>query len=381
MPLALAEAGLLDRFVTDFYAPENSLARLLPAFLRRWRVDGLARNRTLSVWGSFAVQVLARVLRVEGWRSFAVTDELLARASAQVAARSGAALYCYHSYVPRSVAAGAKLVIFAYHPRPATELVLLLTDADAHPEVAAAFARERATLEREPAIDWTRADAVVCASSFTAASLVADGCATAKITVIPYGSPIAPAILRCSREPNSPTEFLFVGQGIQRKGLHHLIRAWQANPPPDARLTIVAYRIDPDIAALIAHPTIRLLGYQSTEALAALFDAADVFVLPSLVEGFGLVYLEALAHGCHLIGTRNTGLPDLGLDDQAATLIKAGDVPALSQTLTDCAARASAGGFDRRAIAAQSIRRARADFRHAIAEHAAAVLEGNGLAT
>ena len=34
--------------------------------------------------------------------------------------------------------------------------------------------------------------------------------------------------------------------------------------------------------------------------------------MPSLVEGFGQVYLEALAQGCPVLGTSNTGLPDLG---------------------------------------------------------------------
>lgn len=373
VPLALAEAGLLQRFVTDFYAPRGGVARLLPGFLRGRRVDGLPRALTRSVWRSFAAQSALRALRLEGGRGFEATDAMLARAAAREARRSGAALYCYHSYIPRALPADAALVVFAYHPRARAERALLEPDARLYPEVAAAFARERGAAASEPAIDWARIDAVVCASSFTRASLLAEGCAAEKIAVIPYGSPFAPS-QDGRRDAAASAEFLFVGQGVQRKGLHHLIRAWQEAPPERARLTIVSYRIDPAIAALVRDRSIRVLGYQPRSALSALFAASDVFVMPSLVEGFGLVYCEALAHGCHVIGTPNTGLPDLALGADAATLVAAGDLAALSRSLRDAARIALGGGFDRAAIAAAGARWTQADFRHAIAAHAARVL-------
>ena len=60
---------------------------------------------------------------------------------------------------------------------------------------------------------------------------------------------------------------------------------------------------------------------------------ADVFIMPSLIEGFGLTYLEALAAGCHIVGTANTGLPDLPLSAAARTLVPAGDILALSDVI------------------------------------------------
>jgi len=116
-----------------------------------------------------------------------------------------------------------------------------------------------------------------------------------------------------------------------------------------------------------------VLGYQSREDLAALFAGADVFAMPSLVEGFGLVYLEALAQGCHVLCTANTGLPDLRLDDQAATLVEPGDLAGLSRALHALAGRARSGRFDRAAIAAAAATWTQADFRRAIAAHAAGV--------
>jgi len=373
VPLALAEGGRLAALVTDFYAPAGKLARLLPGFLRRRRAEGLPRRLTRSFWRAFLIQLVAEGLRLPMGPVFRLTDAMLGRAATRLATQRRAALYAYHDYIPARVPAGVPLVVFVYHPLAGTELELIARDAARFPEVLAAAQRDLGRLaRRRRAIDWERAAAVVCASGFTARSVIADGCDPAKIAVIPYGLP--PVVARGGRargDGAATAEFLFVGQGIQRKGLHHLVRAWQADPPPGARLTIVAYVLDPGIAALITDPSIRVLGYQSREDLAALFAGADVFAMPSLVEGFGLVYLEALAQGCHVLGTANTGLPDLRLDDQAATLVEPGDLAGLSRALHALAGRARGGRFDRAAIAAAAAAWTQADFRRAIAAQAA----------
>jgi glycosyltransferase involved in cell wall biosynthesis len=55
--------------------------------------------------------------------------------------------------------------------------------------------------------------------------------------------------------------------------------------------------------------------------------------MPSLVEGFGQVYLESLAHGCPVIGTPNTCLPDLGGEESGIFITAVGDVDALAARL------------------------------------------------
>jgi glycosyltransferase involved in cell wall biosynthesis len=104
------------------------------------------------------------------------------------------------------------------------------------------------------------------------------------------------------------------------------------------------------------------------------FAASDIFIMPSLVEGFGLVYVEALAQGCHVIGTANTGLPDLHLDDGAHSLVEPGNIAALSEIISKTQARAEAGEFDRSAIIKAGHAWTHTHFRQAIAEHAAQVL-------
>lgn len=101
---------------------------------------------------------------------------------------------------------------------------------------------------------------------------------------------------------------------------------------------------------------------------------ADVFIMPSLIEGFGLTYLEALAAGCHIVGTANTGLPDLPLSDAARTLVPVGDIAALGQAIEQLIARKAAGGFDAVAIAGEARNWTWSDFRARIADHARSVL-------
>jgi len=55
-----------------------------------------------------------------------------------------------------------------------------------------------------------------------------------------------------------------------------------------------------------------LLGYVSAERLPVLYDAASVFLFPSLEEGFGLPVLEAMAHGLPVVASETSSLPELG---------------------------------------------------------------------
>ena len=134
---------------------------------------------------------------------------------------------------------------------------------------------------------------------------------------------------------------LFVGSGGQRKGLHHLLLAWrEAKLGDDSRLTLVCRVIDRAIRALANElPRVDIIEGASAAELDALYARSTLFVMPSLVEGFGHVYLEALARGCPVLGTANTALPDLGTEaERHLRDIAAGDVEALGSSLERLAA-------------------------------------------
>lgn len=180
---------------------------------------------------------------------------------------------------------------------------------------------------------WRRADLILCASSVTKRSLVAAGASAALCRVVPYGVETADAVPEYVGGENY--RVLFVGSGIQRKGLHHLLTAWSlATPPAGAELTIVCRTIDPALAELARRtPGCVLLPGVSGSKLGELYRAADLFALPSLLEGFGLSFLEALAEGCPVLGTDATGVPDLGTEADGVFTVAAGDVTALAAAI------------------------------------------------
>ena len=374
VPLALEEAGMLAGFVTDFYAAPR-WHRLLPRPLARRYRAGLPAERAHLALGSFVLQYGAELLRIPMERVFGLSDRLLGSKATRLARRKDAALLAYSSYLDGDpqLAAGKAVIDFEYHPHPALTLEILEDDYSRYPEVAYSIELERKAANNERATAaWRHADSVICASAMTRASLERAGCPPERITVIPYGSDAngPPAL---SREAG-PCRFLFVGQGFQRKGLHHLALAWRAAAPANSVLTVVSYRIDPGITPMLDQQGITLLGRQSREELDALFRSADVFIMPSLVEGFGLVYLEALDAGCHVVGTTQTGLPDLGLSAEAVTLVPPGDIVALAATITALEQHKAAGRLDPAAIQAEVRQRSWKQFREAIAAHVAGVM-------
>ena len=122
----------------------------------------------------------------------------------------------------------------------------------------------------------------------------------------------------------------------REKGSHHLLTAWNlARLPAEAGLTLVCRDLDPRMIALIQHgdPNVTLLKGVSSDELAQLYARSHLLAVPSLVEGFGFVYLEALSFGCPVLGTTNTCLPDLGDETSGVFTVAPGNAMELAQFL------------------------------------------------
>jgi glycosyltransferase involved in cell wall biosynthesis len=205
---------------------------------------------------------------------------------------------------------------------------------------------------------------VIATSATTAATLTVDyGVPVERLTVACPGTDAAP---RATGSGGSGVAILSVGSLTPRKGHDVLIAALAGLAHLDWHLTI-AGPADRDaaqagaLARQIAEAGLRgrvvLAGALEAEALARAYDGADLFVLASRYEGFGMAYSEAMAHGLPVVGSKAGAVAEATRG--AAHLVAPGDPEALrgalARLIADSTARArlaedcwqAAGGFAR----------------------------------
>jgi glycosyltransferase involved in cell wall biosynthesis len=180
----------------------------------------------------------------------------------------------------------------------------------------------------------------ICPSEETAAALTAYGIAGARIAVVPPGT-AKPTVARAASREAGPARLLTVASVTPRKGHLVLVDAL-------ARLTALDWRLrcigsltrDPATAEALREAIARhaladrvtLVGERRPEELAAEYQAADCFVLPSFHEGYGMAFAEALSHGLPVIAARAGAVPRT-VPESAGLLVPPGDVAALAAAL------------------------------------------------
>ncbi len=153
------------------------------------------------------------------------------------------------------------------------------------------------------------------------------------------------------------THLLFVGGDFPRKGGYDLLSAWTAGGFHErAELTMVSdWPIDvSNSPGVRIRPGIR--GY--TPEWLELWRSADIFVMPTRNEAFGLVYQEAAAAGVPAIGSDLNAVPEIIQDGRTGLLVKPRDqaalVGAIDRLLQSPVMRSEMGRAARDAIARQS---------------------------
>ena len=191
---------------------------------------------------------------------------------------------------------------------------------------------------------------VIATSTATARLLGEYGVDAAAVDVIEPGTdpaPLAPGPLHgagpgaVKGAGSRPLRLLCVGSVTPRKGHLLLIEALSGLTQQDWTLicagslgrgpeTTAALRRRIKAAGLATR--VRLLGEVGQGTLSRLYADADLFVLPSLFEGYGMAYAEALAHGLPVLGTHAGAIPDTVPAD-AGVLVEPGSADALREAL------------------------------------------------
>ncbi len=180
---------------------------------------------------------------------------------------------------------------------------------------------------------WTRravtqATRVIAVSEATKADLIKlYNVPSGKITVIHngYNSDLFSIKNKVSRKPLSSYKLqavnylLFLGTLQPRKNVIKLVQAFRLLKENGYKGKLVLAGkvgwLAEDTLSVIQnspdHDDIVMTGCVSEETRQALYTYADVYVLPSLYEGFGVPVLEAMASGCPVVASNNSSLPEV----------------------------------------------------------------------
>ena len=175
------------------------------------------------------------------------------------------------------------------------------------------------------------ADHILLGSSFAKQSFIEEGIDEKKLVVIPYGSDTS-IFHPDKKNPKPKDEFrvLFVGQIGQRKGISYLLRAYKQFQKPTTQLTLVGEILGDGTAIHPYRSLFTHIPHVPRPELAKIYANADIFVFPTLIEGLGLVVLEAMASGLPVITTTN-GPDDIVRDGVDGFVIGSRDQKAILQ--------------------------------------------------
>ncbi len=186
-------------------------------------------------------------------------------------------------------------------------------------------------------------------AAITRFTIEVEGASPAQMTTIPYGLDSTGAVDRMAAraalrsELGLPPDTLLAGivcRLIEQKGVPYALEAFArvAARFPAAQLVIAGDgplrpALEVQARDLGLAERVHFLGWRTDTA--AIFAALDVFLMPSLWEGFGLVLLEAMAQSIPVIGSAVSAIPEVVTDGETGLLCPPRDVDCLAAALGD----------------------------------------------
>lgn len=323
IPRVLHAAGRLEHLLTDFWASprwfwEHVPGSRLASARERWhpelaaaRVHGLGLTR-LAFDAANRQSGWETTIRRNNWFQRRHLDWLNANAGALNAGPPG--VFFAYSYAARELlrffkGIGWRTVLGQIDPGPREEEIVA--------EEAARFPDWRGAwmpAPREYWSDWHEelelADRIAVNSKWSLECLAHENVPAEKVIVLPLayeraGTRNEPGVIPAAFTEERPLRVLFLGQVNLRKGAHHLLEAARQLAHAPVEFDFVG---PVEIARPASSPfNVKWHGAVSREETARFYAAADVFVLPTLSDGFALTQLEALSHGVPVIATSHCG--------------------------------------------------------------------------
>ena len=165
-------------------------------------------------------------------------------------------------------------------------------------------------------LEWEIADRVVVNSEWSRQALIRQGVSPEKLAVIPLcyeadAEELKPEMLKFKATEHhtaeTPLRVLFLGQVVLRKGIQYLVEAARLLQHEPVRFDIVGPIHISEMAVSSAPSNVVFHGRATRDQIGNWYRRADVFVLPTLSDGFAITQIEAMANGLPVIATSNCG--------------------------------------------------------------------------
>jgi len=353
---AFQRLGMLRQLVVDWYAPEGRAWRSLLAGVGGQRSvsalgarcdevpPGLVRPmRGLGVWSKWVERAGSRNGGV--YHAFLRTDAAFGRAVAGLTLPEHEVLFAY-SYAALEALEAAKragrlAIVDQIDPGP-VEFRLVVEEMRRFPELSGQPLEFPAPYFARAKREWEIADVIVVNSDWTRQAIIAEGADPKKIEIVPLSyepeRDHATTGLQDNKTPRGPVvsgpvvsspmvsgpvvsgqwsgghgwsrgplKVLWLGQVNVRKGIHYLLEAARLLEHEKIEFHIAGpLRVRPEVMKQ-SSSSVRWLGPVPRSQAFRLYQECDLFVLPTLSDGFAITQLEALANGLPVITTPNCG--------------------------------------------------------------------------
>jgi glycosyltransferase involved in cell wall biosynthesis len=228
--------------------------------------------------------------------------------------------YSYYATEAFSISKMYPKILFQLHPHPLSVRKIFDNEINKNPKALNSLSQENEYKYSKEDLIWMAkesqlADFYIVTSYFAKKTLMENGIASDKIRIVPYGVDLSQFNPKSQfRKINSDLRILFIGSFNQRKGLTYMLDAVQ-------NLQQKAYNISLSMTGrgIMDMETVQQYDLKNfncyynlpLDKMIALMHESDVFLFPSLCEGFGLVILQAMATGLPVISTQNTIAADI----------------------------------------------------------------------
>jgi len=357
IPRALFRLNLLDRLVTDAWVPPSSFLGKVCGRRLADRFHGDLREARVIAFNSSLIlfEMLARARALNEWKTIIARNRWFQRKVASFLRSQLSTLnvqplllsYSYSALEPFRYAKsqGWKTVLVQIDPGPEEERIVAEEVARV-PELAGDWQPAPAEYWASWRKECELADRIVVNSEWSRDALICSGVPREKVSIIPlaYETPdiggqkseVGARLYPEGFTNERPMRLLFLGQVNLRKGVARLLEAARMLRDEPVEFWMVGPVQIANAETLTRDARTKWFGPVTRKQAAERYRAADIFILPTLSDGFAITQLEAQAYGLPVISSKFCGRVVQGARN--GLILKEPSAACIAAAIRDCIA-------------------------------------------